>query len=88
MITSQGPQREENVIPDGYIYGLRPGKKVAYDISIAHTSVSALSVAPLHALPELLAATEREKKNTESLMEQLKRVVMCLFQSFLRPMVL
>ena len=54
-------RQEEHVRPDCFIYGLRPGQKVAVDVSIAHYGESVLSSAPISAQIELKAAAAREK---------------------------
>jgi hypothetical protein len=66
-------QPEEGVVPDGYIYGLRPGKKIGYDISVAHPSLSSLGSARLLALPELPAAAEREKEKIRKFGDVMKK---------------
>ncbi len=53
-------QEEEHCRPDGYIYGLRPGKRVAFDVSIAHPGSSVLRSVPIHAPAELKAARRHE----------------------------
>ena len=35
-------KEEDHCAPDGYIYGLRPGKKVTFDVSVAHYGNSVL----------------------------------------------
>ena len=43
-------RKEDHCAPDGYIYGLRPGKKVAFDVSVAHYGNSVLGSA--HIFPQ------------------------------------
>jgi hypothetical protein len=52
---------------------LRPGKKVGYDISIAHPSASVLGAAPLHLIPQLLTASEREKEKVRKYQAVMRR---------------
>ena len=59
--------------PDGCIYGLRPGKKVAFDVSVAHYSNLVLGSAQIFAQDGLTAAAEREKSKRRKFEAKLKQ---------------
>ena len=49
-------RKKDQCAPDGYIYGLRPGKNVAFDVSIAHYGSSVIGSAHIFAQDGLKAA--------------------------------
>ena len=59
-------KEEDHCAPDGYIYGLRPSKKVAFDLCLAHYGNSVLGSAHIFAQYGLKDAASAKSQNTEN----------------------
>ena len=66
-------KEEDHCAPDGYIYGLRPGKKVAFDVAVARYGNSVLGSAHIFAQDGLKAAAECEKSKLRKFEAKLKQ---------------
>jgi hypothetical protein len=66
-------KEEEHLVPDGYIFGLKPGKKVCWDVAICHIGDASLSMAPVNSQVGLKAAAKKEKQKHQKYNEMMRR---------------